>query len=115
MPRLLKRLFSAQALLPKSGAQGEVPSTKEAYVNLLRIALPSVCEMVLISLMGSIDTMMVGGIGTEAIAAVGLVGQPRMLMLCMFFAMNTGITAVVARRKGQATGRTRTARCARPC
>ena len=57
--------------------------------------------MVLISLMGSIDTMMVGGIGTEAIAAVGLVGQPRMLMLCMFFAMNTGITAVVARRKGQ--------------
>ena len=101
MPRLLKRLFSAQALLPKSGAQGEVPSTKEAYMNLLRIALPSVCEMVLISLMGSIDTMMVGGIGTEAIAAVGLVGQPRMLMLCMFFAMNTGITAVVARRKGQ--------------
>lgn len=101
MPRLVNRLFSAQALLPKGGARGEVPSTKEAYMNLLRIALPSVCEMVLISLMGSIDTMMVGGIGTEAIAAVGLVGQPRMLMLCMFFAMNTGITAVVARRKGQ--------------
>ena len=45
MPRLLKRLFSAQALLPKSGAQGEVPSPKEAYMNLLRIALPSVCEI----------------------------------------------------------------------
>ena len=62
------------------------------------------------SMMGSLSmavggiaaiSLMVGGIGTEAIAAVGLVGQSRMLMLCMFFAMNTGITAVVARRKGQ--------------
>ena len=101
MRRLLNRLFSVRALAPKNGTRGELPGSREAYMNLMRIALPSVCEMVLISLIGSIDTMMVGGIGTEAIAAVGLVGQPRMLMLCMFFALNTGITAVVARRKGQ--------------
>ena len=95
MPRLLKRLFSAQALLPKSGAQGEVPSTKEAYMNLLRIALPSVCEMVLISLMGSIDTMMVGGIGTEAIAAVGLVAWTEILMGLMCILMMRAMSSSV--------------------
>ena len=97
----IRQFFSVSSLLPASGAKGEVPSTDQAYKNLIRIALPSVCEMVFISLMGSIDTMMVGGIGTRAIASVGLVGQPRMLILCLFFALNTGITAVIARRKGQ--------------
>ena len=99
--KTIRQFFSVKSLLPASGPQGDVPSSSEAYRNLIRIALPSVCEMVFISLMGSIDTMMVGGIGTHAIAAVGLVGQPRMLILCLFFALNTGITAVVARRKGQ--------------
>ena len=99
--KLLERFFGVTSLLPKGKVKGELPSTSEAYKNLIRIALPSVCEMVLMSLMGSIDTMMVGTIGTQAIASVGLVNQPRMLMLCMFFALNTGITAVVARRKGQ--------------
>ena len=98
---IINKFFSVNSLAPKNDIRGELPSTSYAYKNLLTIALPSVCEMVLISLMGSIDTMMVGGIGTQAIASVGLVGQPRMLMLCMFFAINTGITAVVARRKGQ--------------
>ncbi len=100
MFRIFRRLFSVSSLIPQGGA-GDAPSSREAYANLIRIALPSVCEMVLISLIGSVDTIMVGGVGTEAIAAVGLVGQPRMLMLCMFFALNIGVTAVVARRKGQ--------------
>ena len=98
---LASRFFGVKQLLPRSGAKGELPSSAVAYKNLARIALPSVCEMVFISLMGSIDTMMVGRLGSQAIASVGLVGQPRMLMLCIFFALNTGITAVIARRKGQ--------------
>ena len=101
MAKLLNRIYGIGRLLPKTGALGEVPSTGQAYRELLRIALPSVLEMVLLSLIGSIDTMMVGTIGASAIAAVGLVGQPRMLMLCIFFAMNIGVTAVVARRKGE--------------
>ena len=101
MKELFVRLFSASSFLPKEGAKGEMISSKEAYGNLMRIALPSIAEMVLMSIIGSIDTMMVSTIGTEAIAAVGLVGQPRMLMLCIFFAMNVGITAIVARRKGE--------------
>ncbi len=101
MQALLNRFFGVEAMLPKNRVAGEVPGSKEAYQNLTRIAIPSVMEMVLMSLIGMIDTVMVSTIGTDAVAAVGLVGQPRMLMLCVFFALNTGVTAIVARRKGE--------------
>ena len=100
MRSIINRLFSTEALTPKERL-GEVPSSREAYGVLFRYALPSVCEMVLAALIGMIDTMMVSTIGTDAVAAVGLVGQPRMLFLSVFMAMNIGVTAVVARRKGE--------------
>jgi len=80
---------------------GEIPGTRQAYKDVLVIALPSVAEMVLVSLVGSVDMMMLGPLGPEAIAAVGLTGQPRMLLLSVFFALNVGVTAVVARRRGE--------------
>ncbi len=101
MQGVIRRLFSVDRLLPASKRLGEVPTTKEAYRNVIQIALPSVMEMVLVSLVSSVDIMMVGTIGPEAIAAVGLTGQPRMIILCVFFALNIGVTAVVARRKGE--------------
>lgn len=101
MAALLRSVFSVESLLPPSKRKGEIPTTKSAYRQLLQIAIPSVLELVLVSLVGSVDTMMVGSLGAEAIAAVGLVGQPRMLLLCIFFALNIGVTAVVARRKGE--------------
>ena len=101
MQALLRQLFGIEAMLPKKRMEGELPTLKEAYGNLTRIAIPSVMEMVLASLIGMIDTVMVSTMGTDAVAAVGLVGQPRMLILCIFFALNTGVTAIVARRKGE--------------
>lgn len=101
MSSIISRVFSVDRMISPERRLGELPGTKEAYQNLIRIALPSVMELVLVSLVGSIDTMMVGSIGPEAIAAVGLTGQPRMLILSIFFALNIGVTAVVARRKGQ--------------
>ena len=98
---IFKRLFGIEHMLPKGMEAAGLPSGGSMYKEYIRLALPSVMEMVLISLIGMIDTVMVSGIGTDAVAAVGLVGQPRMLMLCIFFAMNVGITAVVARRKGE--------------
>jgi len=98
---VLKKIFAVESLVPQSKRLGELPTSKSAYMDMLRIATPSVLEMVLVSLVGAIDTMMVGTLGPQAIAAVGLVGQPRMLLLCMFFALNIGVTAVVARRKGE--------------
>lgn len=101
--RWFKRYFDIRAMLPPklAGQAGELPSGSSMYREYIRIAVPSVMEMVLISLINMMDTVMVSGLGTDAVAAVGLVGQPRMIMLCLFFALNTGITAVVARRKGE--------------
>lgn len=101
MAGLIGRFYGVDRMVKQDHLRGELPTTREAYGNLISIALPSVCEMVLMSLIGSVDTMMVGTLGTDAIAAVGLVGQPRMLMLCMFMALNVGVTAIVARRKGE--------------
>ena len=103
---MLKKLFSffdVRRMLPASmrHQSADVPAGREMYKQYIGIAIPSVCEMVLISLISMVDTVMVSGLGTDAVAAVGLVGQPRMIMLCLFFALNVGITAVVARRKGE--------------
>ena len=97
----LKNWFSVRHMLPKGMDASDLPSSGTMYRKYLTLALPSVLEMVLISLINMMDTVMVSSVGTDAVAAVGLFGQPRMLMLCFFFAINTGITAVVARRKGE--------------
>ena len=97
----LKHFLSSEGMLPRNMEHGELPGATSMYKRYLRLAIPSVLEMVLISLINMMDTVMVSGVGTDAVAAVGLVGQPRMLMLCFFFATNAGITAVVARRKGE--------------
>ena len=99
----LLHYFDTRRMLPRSlqSSPDLLPPSGDMYREYIRIAVPSVCEMVLISLISMIDTVMVSSIGTDAVAAVGLVGQPRMIMLSLFFALNTGITAVIARRKGE--------------
>jgi len=47
-----------------------------------------------------VDMIMVGVLGSYAIEAVGLVSQPRFLMLAAFQALNVGATAMVSRFKG---------------
>lgn len=95
--------FDTRRMLPRSLRDGQcqLPPSADMYREYIRIAVPSVCEMVLISLISMMDTVMVSSVGTDAVAAVGLVNQPRMIMLCLFFALNAGITAVIARRKGE--------------
>ncbi len=95
--------FDIQYMLPEAlrSKADSLPDGREMYREYIRLAVPSVCEMVLISLINMMDTVMVSGLGTDAVAAVGLVNQPRLIMLCLFFALNTGITAVVARRRGE--------------
>ena len=96
-----KRFFSPEYLVGEHRL-GDLPQARTAYKEVLHIALPSIVEMVLMSLIGSVDTMMVGNyLGAEALSSVGLPTQPRMLFLCLFFALNVGITAIVARRKGE--------------
>lgn len=77
--------------------RGEV---KGLYRRCLSIAWPSTVEGALLSIIGSIDTMMVGVLGPAAIAAVGLTGQPRMILLICAQSLCVGTTALCARRRG---------------
>ena len=96
-----KNIFSTKHMIKEDFAAGKIPSSKEAYGTALRIALPSVIEMVSLSLIQMISTAMVGRLGPEAMAAVGLVSQPRLIFMALFFAVNVGVTAVISRRRGQ--------------
>lgn len=82
--------------------------SKELYQDIIRIAWPSFIELLLTQLASMVDLMMVGSmggkanpeIGTQALAAVGLTTQPKFLLMTAFIAMNTGVTALIARNKG---------------
>lgn len=76
-------------------------SSKMLYTDVIHIAWPSFVEFVLTQLASMADMMMVGNLGSWAIAAVGLTTQPKFLMMTMFMAMNVGATALVARAKGE--------------
>ena len=99
MLKRLKAFFGVKALIGNHPSQN-LPSTKEVYLKTVRIAWPSAMEAILISLIGAIDMMMVGGIGTNAIAAVGITTQPKFMFMSMVIALNMGTTVIVSRRKG---------------
>ena len=69
--------------------------------RILLISLPAALETFLISLIGLIDTMMVGTRGTEALAAVSLCQQPVFITMAVSFGLNAGITAIISRRRGE--------------
>jgi putative MATE family efflux protein len=88
-------------MVKKEQILGALPASKTAYKNFYKIAWPSALEAFLVGLIGAVDTMMVGTLGKGAIAAVGITNQPKFVLLAIIFSLNTGITAVTARRKGQ--------------
>ena len=98
---ILKKLFGVESMVKEDLRHGDLPSNREAYRTELKIAAPSMCEMVFLSLIGMMDTLLVSTLGTYAISSVGLTNQPRMILMAIFFALNVGVTAVVARRKGE--------------
>ena len=67
----------------------------------LKVAWPAMAESFFVTLAGMIDTMMVSALGSYAVAAVGLTGQPKFIGLTLFFGINVAVSALVARRKGE--------------
>lgn len=66
----------------------------------LKLALPTIGEMLMQTLLGFADMAMVGGLGAAAIAAVGLSDTPMMTAMALFAAISVGTTALVARAIG---------------
>ncbi len=101
MTNLLKRIYSIRYMIKPHQVLGKLPTSKSMYLSTYRIAWPSALEAVLISLIGSMDTIMVGSLGAGAIAAVGITNQPKYLVLSVIVSLNLGVTTIVARRKGE--------------
>ena len=67
---------------------------------IIDLAWPALAENLLASLVSIVDMIMVSSLGAYAISAVGLITQPRFVLLASFTALNICSTAMVARFKG---------------
>ncbi len=74
---------------------------KKIVHTSLSMAWPAMIESFFVAFAGLVDSYMVSGLGSEAVASVGLTTQPKFLGLSMFFAFNVAISALVARRNGE--------------
>ena len=75
---------------------------KQQIKDVLKIAWPAMLESFFIAFVGLVDSFMVSSLGSAAVASVGLTTQPKFVGLALFFAINVSISALVARRKGEA-------------
>lgn len=64
--------------------------------EMFHITWPAFIELVMSTLFGMVDMVMVGRLGPAAITAVGLTNQPFMLLMAIFAAVNIGGTALVS-------------------
>lgn len=101
MPSIIKKWFYPEHLVKKELIEEPLPGASSVYRRCLKMAWPAAVESVFIALMGLIDTIMVGRLGSGAISAVGITTQPKFLFMALIFALNVGVTAVIARLKGE--------------
>ncbi len=87
---------SADAAQPES-----IPSASTLRKTIVNLAWPVVLELLLVSLLGMVNMIMVGHLGANALAAVGITSQPVLICFILFQAFNIGGTALVARAVGQ--------------
>lgn len=84
--------FEPQSLTARDDLRGQV----------LKLAWPAIVENLLHTMVGIVDTAMVGRLGSASLAAVGLGNQIFNIGLTVFAALATGSTAIVARYIGAA-------------
>lgn len=99
--QFLHALFSTENMISHEHRLGEIEDSKCAYKKYLDIALPAAMQGLLLDLMLAIDLAMVGVLGADALASVGLMSQPRMVMLVLVRSLSVPVTAMAARRKGE--------------
>ncbi|NMB02212.1 MAG: MATE family efflux transporter [Firmicutes bacterium] len=83
------------------GLESQVLTKEVDFRNrIMRLAWPAIVENLLHTMVGIVDTAMVGRLGAASLAAVGLGNQINQLGLTVFSALATGSTALVARHIG---------------
>ena len=81
--------------------QGRLWFSMEDRKTFWRLAGPSVAEGLLLMLLSAVDLIMVSSLGTMAVAAVSILGQPRMMILCVSRSFSVAITAHIAQKYGE--------------
>ena len=79
---------------------GRVWSPDSVVTQVAGLAWPVVVEQLLGTAVGLVNMYVAGQLGTDAIAAVGLSNQLRMLLMALFSAVGVGATALIARYTG---------------
>lgn len=84
----------------------EKDKRRQTRKDVMAIAWPVLIELLLGSLFGMMDMMMLGNMSdqayaTTAVAAVGIVNQPLFIGISLIQALNIGGTALIARLNGQ--------------
>ena len=68
--------------------------------EFLRLFWPVLIEQTLTVTIGMVNTMMVSGVGVEAISAVSIVDSLNFVIVNLFIAFSTGATVVIAQQIG---------------
>jgi putative MATE family efflux protein len=70
--------------------------SKKMWKQIIAITWPAFIELVLSTVFGMVDMIMVGRVSAAGLAAIGLTNQPFMLLNAVFAAVNVGTTTLVA-------------------
>ena len=99
--------MTARSLLPRIRALSKSDSTSELGLNrkMLALAVPSLVENILHTLLGFVDMIFVGQLGPAALAGVGLGIQWMFTLQVLFMGLSVGNTALVARAIGAGDAR----------
>jgi len=74
---------------------------KQRLQAILSLGLPIIGGMLSQSLLNLIDTAMVGALGREALAGVGIGGYANFMAVALIIGLSSGVQTMVARRNGQ--------------
>jgi putative MATE family efflux protein len=88
-------------LLVAPAGAGALSLSRERFNRILTLALPIIGGMVSQNVMNLVDTAMVGQLGKEALAAVGLASFVTFLSQAFLTGLGSGVQAMAARRLGE--------------
>ena len=74
---------------------------KEFYLKLLTLALPITIQSLISSSLGVVDSVMVGSLGNQALAAVGVANQYGLIVFLLYNAIHSGCSIYVAQFWGK--------------
>ena len=98
---LIAQPFRWQNIISKDQIVGTMPSNRELLKRTFDIAWPSATESILVALIAAVDMIMVGGLGKNAVSAVGITTQPKYIILTTILSINVCLTVLISHKKGQ--------------